>query len=308
MDVSVIVCTFNRCRLLEGNLAALSRQQVPSGVAWEVIVVDNNCTDDTAKLIDRMSAGFPTILRRVEEAKQGLSNARNRGIGAAHGRYLLFTDDDTRPDTAWVRTVFETFQASVCDVVGGKVELLWPGARPHWLADELLSSLAGVDYGAQEIDLTADRPPLGANISFRKEVFERVGDFNPELGRIGARLVGGEETDLFRRVIDARMIGKYQPRAVVGHALEPERLRKAYFRKIYYYGGRSHGQIHTPGAARRIGGIPLFSVRQLLQKVCASLSSAVSEGPSQAFVNELHAWWLLGYMAGCSRSRQQRSA
>src|SRR5512135_2983357 len=98
MDASVIVCTFNRCRMLEGNLAALSRQQVPGGVDWEVIVVDNNCTDDTAKLIDRMSAGFPTILRRVEEAKQGLSNARNRGIRAAHGRYLLFTDDDTRPD------------------------------------------------------------------------------------------------------------------------------------------------------------------------------------------------------------------
>jgi len=305
MVISVIVCTFNRCRLLEGNLTALSRQEVPAGVDWEVIVVDNNCTDDTAKVVDRMSADFPTRLRRVEEKKQGLSNARNRGIRVADGRYLLFTDDDTRPDSAWMRSVFETFQTSPCHVVGGKVELLWPGARPRWLADELLSSLAGVDYGAQEIDLTSERPPLGANVSFKKEVFEKVGLFNPELGRIGSALIGGEETDLFQRLVDAHMVGKYQPRAIVSHALEPERLRKAYFRKIYYYGGRSHGQAHEPCAGRRIGAVPLFSIRQLMQKVCSSLSAAVSEGPSQAFVQELHAWWLLGFMAGCSRSRQQ---
>jgi len=305
MELSVIVCTFNRCRLLEGNLLALGRQQVRPGLEWEVVVVDNNCTDDTAGMVARMAEQFPANLRRVEEAKQGLSNARNRGIVESRGRYLLFTDDDTRPAPDWVQTIWDTFRSSSCAAVGGKVELLWPDARPHWLADELLSTLAGVDYGLSETDLTLERPPLGANIAFRKEVFDKIGWFNPQLGRIGAKLVGGEETDLFKRLIDAGMIGRYQPRAVVCHALESERLRKGYFRKVYYYGGRSQGELHAPGTGRRIGGVPLFSLRQLLQKVFASLSSAIAEGPSQSFVKELHAWWLLGFMAGCFQSRAQ---
>jgi glucosyl-dolichyl phosphate glucuronosyltransferase len=308
MDVSVIVCTYNRCDLLQGNLHALRDQSVNGEIGWEVIVVDNNCTDGTARIIDETAVNFPTALRRVREEKQGLSNARNRGIQSARGRYLLFTDDDTRPDRAWVQTVFKTFEISSCDAVGGMVELVWPDARPRWLADELLSSLAGVDYGPDEIDLSLERPPLGANIAFRKQVFEKVGLFNPQLGRIGAKLLGGEETDLFKRLIDAGMTGRYQPRAVVCHALETERLRKTYFRKIYYYGGRSQGELYEPSLGRRIGGIPLFSVRQLLQKVVSSLSSVISEGPSQAFVKELHAWWLLGFMAGCSHSRPQQSA
>lgn len=308
MELSVIVCTFNRCHLLAGNLAALSCQRVPPGVAWEVIVVDNNCTDNTPQIVAGIAERFPTTLRRIVEEKQGLSNARNRGISESRGGYVLFTDDDTRPEAGWAQAVWETFQSSSCDAVGGKVELLWPDARPQWLADDLLSSLAGVDYGAHEIDLTLEQPPLGANMAFKREVFERVGGFNPELGRIGARLLGGEETDLFKRLTEAGMVGKYQPCAIVGHVLEPERLRKAYFRKIYFYGGRTRGLIYAPSSGRRIVGVPLFSVRQLLQKVLSSLSSAISEGPSQSFVKELHAWWLLGFMAGCSRSRQRRRA
>jgi glucosyl-dolichyl phosphate glucuronosyltransferase len=303
MELSIIICTFNRCRLLEGNLEAICGQRVQPGIEWEVIVVDNNCTDSTAEVVAGMTDRFPTTLRRVQEDKQGLSNARNRGIAESRGRYLLFTDDDTRPEAGWIQAVWETFQSSPCDVVGGKVELLWPATRPPWLADELLSSLAGVDYGTREIDLTLEQPPLGANMAFTRKVFEKVGGFNPDLGRIGAKLVGGEETDLFKRLTEAAMSGTYQPRAVMRHVLEPERLRKAYFRKIYFYGGRSRGQIYVPGSGRCLVGVPLFSVRQLVQKAFSSVSSAIWEGSNQAFVKELHAWWLLGFMTGCSSPR-----
>ena len=255
-----------------------------------------------------MAEQFPVKLRRIQEAKQGLSNARNRGIAESQGGYLLFTDDDTRPAPDWVQMIWDAFRSSSCAAVGGKVELLWPDARPHWLADELLSSLAGVDYGAHEIDLRLDKPLLGANMAFKREVFTTVGGFNPELGRIGTKLLGGEETDLFKRLTDAGLVGKYQPRAVVSHLLDSNRLRKAYFRKIYFYGGRTRGLIYVPGPGWRIVGVPLFSVRQLFQKALAWLSAAIAEGPSQSFVKELHAWWLLGFMAGCSENRQRRRA
>jgi cellulose synthase/poly-beta-1,6-N-acetylglucosamine synthase-like glycosyltransferase len=165
-----------------------------------------------------------------------------------------------------------------------------------------------VDYCECEIDLSLEQPPLGANMAFRREVFEKIGGFNPELGRIGAKLLGGEETDLFKRLAESGCSGKYQPKAVVNHVLEPERLRKAYFRKVYFHGGQSRGLLFSPGPGRRFIGVPLFSVRQLLQKGLAYLSAAISDEPSESFVKELHAWWLLGFMAGCSQNRQRPHA
>lgn len=304
MDVSVIVCTYNRCRMLKGSLAALKGQQVAEGVRWEVIVVDNNCRDETASVVTHAAAGFPTSIRRVQEQKQGLSNARNRGISEARGKYLLFTDDDTRPANDWVQRIWEAFRSSSYDAVGGKVEILWPIARPSWFADELISSLAGVDYGAREIELSDDQPPLGANMAFTKRVFDLVGGFDPALGRIGTKLVGGEETDLFRRMCVANMKGIYEPRAVVKHVVEPERLRKHYFRKLYYYGGRSSGHRYETDSARKVAGIPVFAFRQLCQKVASVAVLGIAGKHDESFLKQLQAWWLVGFVAGCSRRKE----
>ena len=303
MDISVIVCTYNRSHLLKGNLEALSCQQVQPGCEWEVVVVDNNCTDDTARVVARAAEKFPTAIRRVEESKQGLSNARNRGIAEGRGRYLLFTDDDTVPRPDWVQSIVETFEQNSCDAVGGRVDIIWPAARPPWFADEMISSLAGVDYGQLEIELTSEQPLLGANMAFKRMVFERCGGFDPELGRIGNKLLGGEETELFGRLCKAGLSGKYQPRAVVGHVIEQERVRKRYFRKIYFYGGQSRGRGYTAQSARRIVGIPTFAFRQFCQKIASILTAVVIEKPEQSFMKELQAWWLLGFMTGCSMAR-----
>jgi len=289
--------------MLRGSLTCLADQKFNPALQWEVVVVDNNCTDDTRTVVLRALDGFSVPLRCVEEPKQGLSNARNRGIAEARGRYLLFTDDDTRPETGWVQTLWDTFQKYNCDAVGGRVEILWPAARPLWFADELISSLAGVDYGDQEIALSYDRRPLGANMAFQRSVFERIGNFDPELGRIGAKLLGGEETELFRRLCEAGMTGIYQPRAVVRHLIEPDRVRKKYFRKIYFYGGRSEGKSYATTPARRIGGVPFFAVRQFGEKLTSLVRSSWNEGPAESFMKELQAWWLLGFMTGCSSAR-----
>jgi glycosyltransferase involved in cell wall biosynthesis len=300
MDVTVIVCTYNRSRLLEGNLDALRRQEVAPDLKWEVVVVDNNCTDDTGAVVAAAGAGFPTELRRVSETRQGLSNARNRGISEARGTYVLFTDDDTRPTPDWVQRTWETFRASGADVIGGKVDILWPVARPSWFADELVSSLAGVDYGPLEVELTSERPPLGANMAFTRRVFEVVGGFDPQLGRIGAKLIGGEETDLFRRAGEAGMRGVYQPGAVVRHLVEVERLRKAYFRKLYFFGGQTSSRSYSPPAAKRILRVPVFVFRQLAHKIAASVRSRMAGRSDEAFMKQLQAVWLIGFILGCA--------
>jgi len=305
MDVSVIVCTYNRSAMLRDNLKALAGQRVDPALRWEVVVVDNNCTDDTPQVVEEAARNFPTSLRRVREEKQGHSNARNCGIKESLGRYLLFTDDDTRPHSDWVQRIWETFDRRGCGCVGGRVDLDWPAARPVWLIDDLLSSLAYVNYGPEEQVLASEAvPPLGANMAFDREVFAKIGAFDPTLGRTGRKLLGHDETDLFRRFLKAGLLAVYQPDAVVLHVVEEERLRKSYFRKLYYYGGVIDGQQYRNPNARLLAGVPLFAYPQMLRSLSRALLGFLRDGIHASFKQELLFWWRVGFLLGSSRTNQ----
>jgi GT2 family glycosyltransferase len=264
------------------------------------VIVDNNCTDDTVKVIEEACNTTLVPLRRVVETRQGLSNARNRGITEAQGRYLIFTDDDTRPLPHWVNAIWQTFEQEHCDGVAGRVELDWPMARPKWLVDDLLSSLAHADYGPLLRRLSSpEEPPLGANMAFSRAVFENVGNFDPNLGRIGSKLLGGEETDLYKRAIDAGFNILYQPAAVMLHAVEAERLDKTYFRKLYYYGGRVCGAHLKKSNSRRVFGVPTYGVRKLLVVTSNFVADALHQDIDLLFKNELNIWWHWGFVTGC---------
>jgi glycosyltransferase involved in cell wall biosynthesis len=307
LDLSVIVCTYNRCRLLEGNLEALARQVTPPELNWEVVIVDNNCTDNTADVVNEALRKFSVPLCRVVETKQGLSNARNCGIAVAHGRYLVFTDDDTRPLPHWVEAIWQTFEQEHCDAVAGRVELDWPLPRPKWLIDDLLSSLAHADYGPAMRPLsTPQQPPLGANMAFTRAVFDRVGNFDPSLGRIGKKLLGGEETDLYERVLAAEFKVLYQPRAVIRHAVEAERVDKTYFRKLYYYGGQVHGHQIDRAQVRQWFGIPVFGIRQLFLSGWNFIADALRDELDLAFKKELNIWWHWGFLIGCYKAHRSQ--
>jgi len=303
MDLSVVVCTYNRSRLLEGNLLALGRQVTPPELRWEVVVVDNNCTDDTASVIERAVERFPVALSRVTESEQGLCNARNRGISATRGRYIAFTDDDTRPYPNWVEQIWFTFKKWNCGAVAGRVKLELPGQRPRWLVDDLLSSLAHVDYGNSVRVLDSpEQPFLGANMAIAREVFGEIGVFKPGLDRVGKKLVGGGDTDLYERIIDAKIAVMYQPLASVQHLIEPERLHKTYFRKLYYYGGQVHGQQYDKGRCAQLCGIPLFGFRKLVNSGWNFAANASREGLDPVFKQELNVWWHWGFLTGCFKA------
>src|SRR5262249_32698178 len=100
MDVTVAICTWNRAHLLDRGLSRFCELRVPDGLTWELLVVDNNCTDDTAAVVDKDADRLP--VRRIVEPKQGLSNARNCAIRHATGALLIFTDDDVLVDELWL--------------------------------------------------------------------------------------------------------------------------------------------------------------------------------------------------------------
>lgn len=150
-DLSVVVCTYNRCESLKDTLKALAAQQTDTGTLWELLVIDNNSKDQTKAVCEAAARSFPVPLRYVFEGKQGLSAARNRALQEVRGTWMLFTDDDVLPHPDWVRVMLRAFKETEADCLSGKILPLWETAPPAWLDDNrmLYGDLAMLDNGDQ---------------------------------------------------------------------------------------------------------------------------------------------------------------
>jgi glycosyltransferase involved in cell wall biosynthesis len=307
MDLSVIVPTYNRSGSLLKTLECLRRQETPTGLKWEIVVVDNNCKDDTPQVVAELAKTFPVSLRHVVEKKQGASHARNRGVAEARAELLAFTDDDVLTDRQWLRTIYETFMKYSCDGVIGKIGLTWECDRPQWLTDELLGFLAHLDYGPEERPVADDAyPPYGPNMAFARAVFERIGGFDATLGRNGGSLAGGEEPELFRRFLRAGFKAIYQPKAVAHHIVDPRHVRKSFFRTVHYLEGKESGLRHGPVRGKSFLGVPLFVMPQLGRSVAAFLDTAWRLGFQRSLRKEMTVWYFLGLIFGCAQGHWSR--
>ena len=239
-EVSVVVATYNRCEILPGTLDSLINQN--SEIAYEVIVVDNNSTDDTRRVIDKLreKPGYEKLNYHFED-KQGVSHARNRGIAAARASILAFTDDDIRPAPDWVASISEAFKKfPEADCIGGKVLPHPSTSFPAWLTDKYWTPLALLDLGDKPIKLNVQRGAglVAANLAVRASVFRDVGLFHPQLQRVKDSVGSMEDHEFQLRVSAAKKRLMYVPDLVVyAHVLE-ERLSKEYHRR--WYCGHGH--------------------------------------------------------------------
>jgi glycosyltransferase involved in cell wall biosynthesis len=149
MDVSVIVCTYNRARNLHGCLERLARQQGVEDVQWEVVVVDNNSTDNTRDEVDQLARELPITIRYAFEEKQGLNHARNRGALESRGRYFCYIDDDILVSDGWLASLREALEKSDADAVGGRIHLDNSIALPAWIRPEMYGVPVRRQHGFQ---------------------------------------------------------------------------------------------------------------------------------------------------------------
>lgn len=230
--ISAIVCTWNNAQSLEATLESLARQQLPSVIGYEVIVVDNNSTDDTAAVAKRFIARHGERFRYVQELAQGLSFARNRGVAESRAEIVAFIDDDAVAEPTWLAellSAYEQHPEAAC--VGGNVALRFPPERkPAWYSHKLDAYLSGHDLPPLQARSSKDFP-IGTNISFRKSVLQQLGGFHPLLGArpLGRIKLQGDETQLCLRMLKQGMTIRSHPPARVVHAVTPNRLRKEYF-------------------------------------------------------------------------------
>lgn len=308
MLVSVIVCTYNRCVSLAETLEALMRQQVRADTPWELIVVDNNSKDATRQTVERFrSRPCGPEVRYAFEGRQGLSHARNHGLNLARGELVLFTDDDVIPEPGWVQTVADSMRDSGCDACGGFIAPIWEKQPPAWLTERFYGFLAlKPDSDGPRPIRSDEEPPFGANMAFRREVFDRVGGFDPALGRTGTVLAAGEESDLFRRIIAGGGSVMYFPQARVHHKVEAFRVRKQYFRRWRYQGSRNSARSAGIEGSRKIRGVPLYLLTQLARSAVRTVGYHLSRPADEAFRQEMIVCHFLGLIAGLlDRSRSE---
>jgi glucosyl-dolichyl phosphate glucuronosyltransferase len=248
-DLSILICTHNRAGLLKGALESLEDQSL-SRQRFEVVVVDNASTDGTQDIVARCEKRGTLQVRYVHEPELGLDAARNRGLREAKGDLVAFLDDDARARSDWAAAILEGFQRHDAPILGGRVDLIWEIPRPVWFSDEMLRYLIHCDYGPEEMEITSPPWLYGTNIAFRKSLFQEIGLFRLDLDRKGASLMGGGDTELFKR---ARSRGKkllYLPGMVVRHLAPASRLTRRYFRERLFYSGYTRAAHGREGTGR----------------------------------------------------------
>jgi len=309
MTFSILIATYNRAALLADTLASLARLQ--PGRPWEVIIVDNNSPDHTREVVEGATRGFPVPLRYAFEREQGRSAALNCGFRLAHGDIIVTTDDDVRVEPDWLNRIEAGLESQRCDYIGGRVMPLWGGRPPRWLPQansRLWAVIALLDYGPAPIPL-GRRAPLGVNMAMRRAAIDRVGGFDPKIGRKAGTLLGQEVREWCLRARAAGMVGCYIPDVVVQHLIPADRLTKKYFRRWFYWRGISRAMLYrqtgldmeSPETSTldftdvpHVAGIPRYLFRSALVALRDAVVAAIKGDSVTSFERELWLWMFAG--------------
>ncbi len=276
-------------------------QVVPEPVKWELLVVDNNSTDATRGIVEDYCRRFPGLVRYLFEARQGKSNALNRGIQEARGDALAFIDDDVTAESDWLQNLTAPLQNSIWAGVGGRIVSPSDFSPPPWLALEGPYSLGGVlalyDKGMEGVELK--EPPFGTNMAFRRHVFDKYGLFHPDIGPRPGSEIRGEDTEFGRRVLAGGERLWYAPSAIIHHPVPEPRLRKEYFLRFLYDQGRA--SIREKGFESRIWIVPrlYFTLPKIVLSVLLgrTLAWTFTLDPRRRFQRKTMVWMNLGEIA-----------
>jgi glycosyltransferase involved in cell wall biosynthesis len=269
VEISVIVCTYNRAGMLARVLESLDHQTLDRA-RYEVIVVDNNSTDQTRQVVEALR--WRERQRYCVETRQGLAYARNRGVGEAAGDYVAFIDDDAEAKTDWLERALDCLTSPSRPLaVGGPVLPLYDAPKPEWFKDEYETRWKG----DRPRHLIPGESLSGSNMFFRRDIVGRCGGFDVRVGVSGDALSVGEETGLFARLWlefpDALIY--YSPAIVVRHSVPSFKMHVSYLLKRAFVSGQvwsiQYGPSSCGGRLRTLFGI----VWSMIRKSATALAS-----------------------------------
>lgn len=293
MRLSVIVPTYNRVRSLERLLQSLDLVDCRESLETEILVVNNDSSDGTADLLcAELSKPRTFSLQVLEEKKKGKANALNLGLASAKGDILLAIDDDIVVHPQVLRKHLECYRATHFDAVQGRIlPGLDPQGKPADPSRLREYNIPLIDYGGEYREI---RGLTGTNMSFKREVFEKVGFFDPRLGPGAAGF--SEDTEYSTRIRKAGFKIGYTPRAIVYHELNPRRYGTAYNRAAEYKKGISRSIYRHDSILFRV--IPDLLVNCFRYGVYNALGLTQKVYKTEGRI--MKSW---GYLAGKSRQR-----
>jgi glycosyltransferase involved in cell wall biosynthesis len=279
VNVSVVVCSFSEERW-EDLVSAIASLQAQTISASEILVA----VDHNRGLAQRADAELANVRVIENTFARGAAGSKQSGAMAAKGDVVAFMDDDATAEPGWLAALAAPYEDPRVIGVGGAIRPKWMVARPAWFPEEF-NWVIGSSYRGMPTLRTAVRNFIGANMSFRREVFDRV-SLESRLGHVNGRPLGGSDPDICIRVARAfpDRILLHEPDAVVYHRAHGPRGTWRYFRQRCLFEGRSKAQL-TRMVGRSVG---LASERRYAMR---TLPAGVLRGVSEAFRGDPSGLW-----------------
>jgi len=267
MNVTAILCTYNRCQVLADALEGVAASVLPPSVEWEVLVVDNNSRDQTRAVIEDFCNRYPGRFRYLFESQPGKSYALNTGVREARGEILAFLDDDACVEPTWLGNLTAGLKNPEWAGAGGRIVLGWPSSLPNWVSvagPYARHPFPGFNQGDEVKELIGS--PFGANMAFRKEMFEKYGPFRSDLGPSPNTDIPplGEDIEFGHRLKLAGERLRYEPSAIVHHPVAEDRISKKYFLDWWYDYGRADARVSRIRPVREFCSLAAWTVRWML--------------------------------------------
>ena len=298
IDISMLVCTYNRCDDL-AELLASALHQDHGELSYEIVVVDNNSSDRTRAVVEELIRAGHSRVSYLFEGRQGKGYALNTGLAALRGEFYAILDDDLiLPPTFLAETIRAFRRHPEVSCLGGKVLPRWKGTPPGWLTPRHWSALALADYGDSEIVTGPERPLCLLAGVFRTADVTSIGGYDCALAVSGNRIGGTEDADLFDRLYAGGKRGLYTPGISLWHKVEPYRLTREYHRRWHAGHGRHFAMMRDPAIEKsrfRLLGIPGHLLREALKDAARWIGSIGTGRRESAFEAELRLRFFAGY-------------
>jgi len=296
--LSIAICSYNRGNRLNKLISLLRKQSCP--IPFDILIVNNNSTDNTAEILQKLSQEPGAKLRFVTETKQGIAHARNRAIEECiNADYMFVMDDDELPTPGLLETAYHALEFEQFDCVGGKVNVKFENnARPKWLTDELLGFLAETNYGEKPFTIKDDTTPIWtANIAYKMDIFRKNPDlrFDVRYNREGKAVGGGEDVMMFNAWLKRGYKLAYNPAMSVDHFVESWRLKQSYFYKLHFTSGKKQGLFELPEYDKTLSGVPPFLLKQFFSHALKTILMYITNQPDRVRqgMNASHALGLI---------------
>jgi glycosyltransferase involved in cell wall biosynthesis len=315
MKLTVLICTFNRSQSLSRTIKSLLNASPAKSLQTEILVVDNNSTDDTRKVVEELQNSSKTSKIKIKylfEARQGKSFALNAGLSKIESDLVGMIDDDEEIFPDWFEKVAEVFakRFDEVDFIAGPYEHDLEIPLPAWVPEDVCAPIGAGKLSETEKVFGDDfeATPAGGNFVIKLSALREVGFYNESLGYINATRIGGEDDEMYLRLKKAGKKGIYRPDLVVRHFIPASRLTKKFYRNHLFCWAMAQSVIenlHSDSSGAKILGVPRYLFGDAARAFFGLIASSIRFNKKRAFQNELKIWVLAGYLNASLKNRQQ---